>query len=144
VNLKKVDFVLAVSLALLAACHRSKPAAESPTPSVQQQRAESAAAVPESTQRYWTFLNRLRQKDAYSDVIHRTQLNEQNQLGVVLYSSVALETVPDLMCKVMTEMAHEFPNEELTLTVYQVATPPRKIGVAHVDGQTSEATYTAQ
>jgi len=44
----------------------------------------------------------------------------------------------------MTEMAHEFPYEELTLTVYQVATPPRKIGVAHVDGQTSEATYTAQ
>jgi hypothetical protein len=33
--------------------------------------------------------------------------------------------------------------EVLTLTVYQVATPPRKIGVAHVDGQTSEATYTA-
>jgi hypothetical protein len=142
VHLKKVDFLIAVSLAFLAACDRSKPAAESPTPSVQQQRAESAAAVPESTQRHWTFLNRLRQEDEYSGVIHRTQLNKQNELGVVLYSSVALETVPDLMRKVMTAMAHKFPQEDLTLTVYQVATPPKQIGMAHLDGKTGEATYT--
>jgi hypothetical protein len=54
------------------------------------------------------FLNRLRQEDAFNSVIHRTQLSEQNQLGVVLLSNVALETVPDLMRKVMTEVSHEF------------------------------------
>jgi hypothetical protein len=136
--------LLVVALFSLAACNPSKPAVESPTPSVQQQRAETAAEVPESTQRHWTFLNRLRQEDAFSNAIHRTQLIERNQLGVVLYSSVALGTVPDLMHKVMTEFAQEFPHEELTLTVYQVATPLRKIGVAHVDGQTGEGTYTPE
>ncbi len=143
-NLKKANFLVGLSLALLAACGRSERSAESPTPSVQQQRAESAAAVPESTQRHWTFLNRLRQEDAYSGVIHRTQLTEQNQLGLVLYSSVALETVPDLMRKVMTAMAQEFPHEDVTLAVYQTATPPKRIGTAHLDGQTGEATYTPE
>lgn len=136
--------LLLAVLLTLAACHKPEPATEAPTPSVQQKRAERAAEVPESMQRHWTFLNRLRQEDDYSSVIHRTQVDEQNQLGVVLYSSVALESVPDLMRKVMTTMAQEFPHEDVTLAVYQTATPPKRIGTAHVDGQTGEATYTPE
>ncbi len=136
--------LLVVALFFVTGCHKPEPAAESPTPSVQQQRAERAAEVPESTQRHWNFLNRLRQEDAYSGAIHRTMLNEQNQLGVVLYSNVALETVPDLIRKVMTEMAQEFPQEDVDLVVYKVAVPPQKIGTAHVDGKTGEATYTPE
>ena len=134
--------LLLVAFFFVAACQKPEPAAEAPTPSVQQQRAKRAAEVPASTQRHWTFLNRIRQEDAYSGALHRTMLNEQNQLGLVLYSTVALETVPDLMRQVMTEMAKEFPNEEVTVAVYQVAVPPKRIGTAHLDGKTEEASYT--
>ncbi len=134
--------LLLVALLFLPACHRSKEAAEPATPSVQQQRAERAAEVPESMQRHWTFLNRIRQDDAYNSAIHRTMLNDQNQLSVVLYSRVALDTVPDLMRKVMTEMGQEFPQEDVDLVVYKVAVPPQKIGTAHVDGKTGEVSYT--
>jgi len=48
------------------------------------------------------------------------------------------------MNKVMTEMGHEFPHEDVTVTVYPVATPPKRIGTAHLDGQTEEATYTSR
>ena len=52
---------------------------------------QRAAELPESMQRHWTFLNRIRQDDAFSGFIHRTMLNEENQLGVVLFSSVKPE-----------------------------------------------------
>ena len=39
------------------------------------------------------------------------------------------------MDKVMREMGQEFPHEDVTLAVYTVATPPRKIGTAHLDGR---------
>ena len=134
--------LLLVALLFLPACHRSKEAAEPATPSVQQQRAERAAEAPASMQQHWTFLNRIRQDDAYNEAIHRTMLNDQNELSVVLYSRVAPEAVPDLMRKVMTGMGQEFPHEDVTVAVYQVATPPKRIGTAHVDGKTGEATYT--
>lgn len=133
--------LLVAALFFIAACHKPEPAAESPTPSVQQQRAERAAEVPASTQRQWTFLNRIRQEDAFNGALHRTMLNEQNELGVVLYSTVALESVPDLMRQVMTEMGKEFPNEAVTVAVYQVAVPPKRIGTAQLDAQTGEATF---
>ena len=134
--------LLTVALSVLAACHKPEPVAESPTPSVEQKRAEHAAEVPESMQRHWTFLNRIRQDDAFDGIIDRTMLNEDNQIGVVLFSSVKPEQVSIVMNKVMTEMGQEFPHEEVTVAVYQVATPPKRIGTAHLDGQTEKATYT--
>ena len=134
--------LLVAALSVLAACHKPEPVVESPTPSVEQERAERAAEVPASMQRHWTFLNRIRQDDAFSSFIHRTMLNEENQLGVVLFSSVKPEQVPAVMDKVMGEMAREFPHEDVTLAVYTVATPPRKIGTAHLDGQSERTTYT--
>lgn len=134
--------LLVVACFFVIACHKPKPAEPPPTPSVQQKRAEQPAAVPESTQRHWTFLNRIRQEDAFSDSLQRTLLNEQKQVGIVLYSSVKPETVPDLMRQVLAQIAQKFPGEDATFVVYASGTPPRKIGVAHLDGKTEETSYT--
>ncbi len=135
--------LLLVACFFVIGCHKPEPAEPPPTPSVQQKRAERAVAVPESTQRHWTFLNQIRQEDAFSGSISRTLLDEQNQLGVVLYSSVKPEAVPDLMRAVLRGLAQKFPGEDATVIVYMTATPPRKIGSAHLDGKTEEPTYTA-
>lgn len=134
--------LLLVALFFLPACHREKETAAPATPSVPQQGAEPEAAVSEPMQQQWTFLNRIRQDEAYSDMIARTMLSDQNEISVVLYPGVALEKVPDLMRKVMTEMGREFPHEDLTVAVYQIATPPKRLGTAHVDGKTGEGSYT--
>ena len=134
--------LLVAGLFSLAACHRPQPEAERPTPSEQQNRAEHAAQVPEATQRHRTYLNRIRQSDALNTSIDRTLLDDQNQLGIVLSSSVTPDKVPALMRKVMTEMAHEFPREDLTLTVYAASNPPYQIGTAHLNGQSGETIYT--
>ena len=90
----------------------------------------------------WTYLNRIRQSDTLSTSIVRTLLDDQNRLGIVLFSSVTPENVPALMRQVMTEMVKEFPRTDLTLDVYQSATPPKKLGTAKLNGQTGEVTYT--
>jgi len=123
-------------------CHQPKPAAETPTPSEEQNRPERATQVSESTQRQWTYLNRIRQGDAFNTSIDRTLRNDQNELGVVLSSRVPADQAPALMRKVMTEMAQEFPREDVTLAVYAASAPLHKIGTAHLDGQTGKTTYT--
>ncbi|MGH8092985.1 MAG: hypothetical protein ACREIF_05880 [Chthoniobacterales bacterium] len=134
--------LLVAGLASLSACHRSNPAAESSTPSEQQVRAEHAAQAPEETQRQWNYLNRIRQSVALYTSIARTLLDDQNHIGIVLFSSVTPEKIPDLMRQVMTRMAQEFPRTDLTLDVYQSAAPPKKLGTASLNGQTGEVTYT--
>ncbi|HXA08442.1 MAG TPA: hypothetical protein VNW28_00580 [Chthoniobacterales bacterium] len=133
--------ILGGALLSMAACHKLKPAAENATPSEEQVRATRAAEVPKSIQQQWTCLNRIRQRDGLNSTIDRTLLDEQNQLGVVLFSTVTPDKVPALMRTVMTEMAQEFPNDNVTLTVYASANPPRKMGTAHRDGQTGEVSY---
>jgi hypothetical protein len=49
--------------------------------------------------------------------IHRTMLTEENQIGVVLFSSVKPEQASAVMNKVMTEMGQEFPHEDVTIPV---------------------------
>ncbi|HEY3664171.1 MAG TPA: hypothetical protein VGL24_13540 [Chthoniobacterales bacterium] len=134
--------LLATGLVSLSACHRSNPAAESPTPSEQRVRAERAAQAPEETQRQWDYLNRIRQSITLSSSIDRTQLDDQNRLGIVLFSSVTPEQVPALIHQVMPKMAEEFPRTDLTLDVYQSATPLKKLGTAKLNGQTGEVIYT--
>ena len=134
--------LLLVALLFLPACHRSKEAAAPATPSLQPEGAERAAEVPELMQRQWTFLNRIRQDEAYSEMIARTMLNDEHEISIVLYPRVALATVPDLMRKVMTAMGQEFPHEDATVAVYQIAKPPKKIGTARLNGKTGEGSYT--
>jgi hypothetical protein len=142
-NRLKTGLLLLLPLALLflPACDKPQPAAQAPPPSEQQKRAARTEEVPESTQRQWTYLNRIRQADAF-DAIDRTMVNEQNQLGVVLSSSLTPDKVPALMEKVMQEMAREFSGEDMTLSAYTPSSPPRKLGTVHLDGQSGKATYT--
>lgn len=101
-----------------------------------------AAEVPQSTQAVWTYLNRLRQGDAYNGMISRTMVNEQNQIGVVLYSQVTPAQVAPLMQKVMQEMAKEFPQRDLTILVFGESSPPHQLGSAHLDGKTGQGSFT--
>ena len=121
-------------------CSR-KEATEPATPTEQQKRAQRFAELPEAIQRHWTFLNRLRQNDPF-DVIDRTMVDDQNQLGVVLDSSVTADKVPDLLKQVMKKMAAEFPDQDLTLSAYALSNPLRKFGTIHLDGKGGEAVYT--
>lgn len=106
-------------------------------------RAKRAAAASESTRQHWAYLDRIRQRDPFSSSIERTLLTEQNEAGLVLSSSVSADKVPAVMRQVMEEMAQKFPQQDVTLTVFASAKPPRKIGTAHLNGQTGETTYTA-
>ena len=139
-NIRLLSILGGILLSLVA-CHKPQPATETATPSEQQTRAARAAEAPDSIQQQWTYLNRIRQSDALNTVIDRTLLDGQNQLGVVLFSSVTPDKVPDLMRTIMTEMAKEFPKANVSLNVFASATPPRKMGTAHLNGQTGEVTY---
>ncbi len=113
-----------------------------PTPSAQQRERERAAQVPSAIQKRWTYLNRIRQGDAFSNAIARTMVNDRNQLGVVLYEHVAPEQVGPLLKQVLAEMAQEFPQQDMTMVAYKTGTPPHELGTAQLDGKTGEAIYT--
>ena len=148
---------LRTSLALLlsaglAACG---PAAPPPTP--------RQAAPPESDtrpvnpppmragdapgsqrQRQAEFLNRLRSADPQYKTIDKAVLNEQNELGLILDRSVDLDSIPALMRTLLTQMAKEFPGQDLNVIAYAPANPPLKIGTAHLDARTREMSYTKE
>ena len=136
--------ILGAALLSATACHKAKPPTEPATPSEQQKRAARIAEAPEVAREHWSYLNRIRQADSLNGSIVRTMLSDQGELGVVLFSSVARDKVPTIMRQVMQEMADGFPKEDVTLSVYVLPSPPRKIGTAQLDGQTGEVTYTPE
>jgi hypothetical protein len=89
------------------------------------------------------FLNRIRSADPNFQTIERALINERNELGVILNRNVDLHTIPALMRSLLTQMAREFPGEDLTIIAYAPSEPPLKIGTARLDAQTKEMTYTA-
>ena len=103
---------------------------------------EPATPVPTEIQKRWTYLNRLRQGDAFSGSIARTMLNDRNQLGVVLYTRVTPAQIPPLLQEILTEMGKEFPQQSMTLVAYKEGKPPAEMGSAQLDGATSSVTYT--
>ncbi len=138
-----VSALLATAALALGACHQTPPAEEPPAPDAQQESATRAAKASPSIQRHWDYLNRIRQNDEFNDAISRTLLNDrESQLGIVFFSSVAEDKIPDLMQKVMAEMAREFPREEVTVGAYAGTVPPHRVGVAQLDGATEKAVYT--
>ncbi|MEO5754698.1 MAG: hypothetical protein ABIR38_08325 [Chthoniobacterales bacterium] len=127
---------------LLTACSRQATETPAPTPSAQQKSAQRAAVVAPSIQKHWTYLNRIRQTDELSPVIARTLLNERDQLGVVFYSRISDDKIPDQIRQIMTEMAKKFPKEAITVVAYGASTPPHPIGIAQIDGATGEISFT--
>ena len=92
-------------------------------------------------QRQLAFLNRIRDADPQQRIIDRAVLNEQNELGLILDRNVEMNRIPELMRTMLTQMAREFPDQDLTVLAYAPSNPPRKIGTARLDGRTREMSY---
>jgi predicted ribosome-associated RNA-binding protein Tma20 len=55
-----------------------------------------------------------------------------------------MEKIPDLMRAMLTQMARQFPDQDLIVVAYAPANRPLKIGRAHLDARTREMTYTPE
>ena len=95
----------------------------------------------ELRERQIAFLNRIRDADPQGRTIDRALLNEQNELGLVLDRSVEMDKIPALMKTMLTQMAREFPAEDLKVLAYAPSNPPRKIGTAWLDARSRDMTY---
>jgi len=58
--------------------------------------------------------------------------------------NIGMDRIPDLMRMMPTEMAREFPGQDLTVLAYAPSNPPRKIGTARLDGRTREMSYVTE
>ncbi len=90
------------------------------------------------------FLNRIRKADPQRQTIVRALFNDQNELGLILNRNVEMDKISALMRSMLTQMAREFPNRDLTILAYTPSNPPRKIGTARLNARTREMTYTAE
>jgi len=131
-----------VGFGSLAGC--DAPPAPPPANQTQEEtRKEVQPAQPSGERaRQMAFLNRIREADPQGSTIDRALLNEQNELGLILDRSVALDKIPALMRSILTQMAREFPRQNLTVIAYTPSNPPHKIGTAHLEAQTGDMSYT--
>jgi hypothetical protein len=128
------------SLLFLGACSpRSEPSVS--PPEAQQSRASQPITGQEFKQRQIAFLNRIRDADPQQRVIDRAMLNKQNELGLILDRSVEMNRIPELMRTLLTQMAREFPEQDLTVIAYTPSEPPQKVGTAHLDSRSKEMNY---
>jgi hypothetical protein len=131
-------------LLLLASCDTRQSISSTNAPPVEQNRAAQPDARQDFKQQQLAFLNRIREADPQQRTIERAMLNEQNELGLILDGNVGMDRIPDLMRMMLTEMAREFPGQDLTVLAYTPSNPPRKIGTAHLDGRTREMNYVSE
>ena len=92
-------------------------------------------------QRQIEFLNRIRKSDPNHRTIERALFNDRNELGLILNHSVEMDKIPALMRTMLTQMAREFPGQDLTVLAYTPSNPPRKIGTARLNARTRDMTY---
>jgi hypothetical protein len=104
--------------------------------------ARDTGATSGLRQRQLEFLHRLRQADPRYQTIEKAVLNEQNELGVILNRQVEMSAVRPLMRTILTQMAREFPGQDLTVIAYAPTQPPMQIGTARLHARTRQMTYT--
>ena len=136
--------VLLASLLLLAACDAPPAPSTAVPPPDGSNSAPSSESSSVQRQRQIAFLNRIRAADPDKATIDRALLNEQNELGLVLDRRVEMAKIPDLMRSILTQMAREFPGQDLTVIAYTPSTPPQKIGTARLKAQSGEMNYTPE
>jgi len=124
---------------LLAACDAAPPGT---TQDANRGVGNPGAQSSDLKQRQVAFLNRIREADPQGRTIDRALVNEQNELGLILDRSVEMNNIPPLMKTMLTQMAGEFPGEDLTVIAYAPSDPPTKIGTAHLNARTRDMTYT--
>jgi hypothetical protein len=130
------------ALALVACDNASPPATPANTPRSEPTAVVESTSARDLKQRQMAFLNRIREADPQQRTIDRALLNEQNELGLILDRSVEMDKIPALMRTMLTQMAKEFPGEDLTVIAYTPSEPPRKIGTARLDARTRAMSYT--
>ncbi len=132
--------VLLGTVAFLGSC--DQPVSPPPVSPDNQQARPPIVASDNVKQRQADFLNRIRAADPDHRTIDRAMLNEQNELGLILDRTVEMDRVPDLMRSILTQMAREFPQQDLTVLAYTPSNPPHKIGTARFSAQSRDMTYT--
>lgn len=144
--MKRIFFFLTAASLLACGCdsrqdkYNPNPrGAAAPPYEIQRGQNRSQSPVRE---RQAAFLNRIRQSDPRFETIQRAVLNENNELGLILSRNVEMDSIPVLMRSMLTEMAREFPGQDLTVIAYAPTQPPMKIGTARLDAQTRQMTYT--
>jgi hypothetical protein len=95
-------------------------------------------------QRQIEFLNRIRRADPERRTIERAVFNPQNELALILARGVEMDKIPPLMRSILTQMAREFPGQDLTVIAYAPANPPLKIGTGRFNARTRDMTYTRE
>ena len=135
--------MILLACAILTSCDVA-PTVTATAPPTPQANSASAANSRELRHRQADFLNRIRAADPQQRTIDRALLNEQNELGLILDRSVEMEKIPELMRSMLTEMAREFPSQDLTVLAYAPSEPPLKIGTARLNAQTREMSYTPE
>lgn len=95
-------------------------------------------------QRQVEFLNRIRRADPERRTIERAVFNPQNELALILARGVEMDKIPPLMRSILTQMAHEFPGQDLTVFAYAPSNPPLKIGTARFNARTRDMTYSRE
>ena len=138
---KITTVILGGGLLLVGACEKPSSQALSSPPPAEENRASQLTSGLQSKQRQIAFLNRIRDADPQKRVIDHAMLNEQNELGVILDRTVELNRIPDLMRTLLTQMAGEFPGQDLTVIAYTPSNPPRKVGTAYLDSRTKQMNY---
>jgi hypothetical protein len=129
---------------LLASCDMRESISSSNAPPVEQNRVAQPDARKDFKQQQLAFLNRIREADPQQRTIERAMLNEQNELGLILDRNVEMNRIPDLMRMMLTEMAREFPGQDLTVIAYTPSNPPCKVGTAYLNSRTKEMNYVPQ
>lgn len=135
-----LSLILAGSPLLIVSCSRPSETAVDPG-RPETVRAGQPRGERDFKQRQIAFLNRIREADPEHRVIDHALLNKQNELGVILARTVEMNRIPDLMRSLLTQMAHEFPQQDLTVIAYASANPPLKIGTARFDAGRREMNY---
>ena len=130
--------------AALVSCDVAPPASPTVSPDTAADPGKPTTDRTSLKQRQAAFLNRIRAADPQQTTIDRALLNEQNELGLILDRRVEMDKIPDLMRTMLTQMAREFPGEDLTVIAYAPSEPPRKIGTARLDARTRNMTYDAE
>ena len=133
-----------ISALMLSSCDVPQPAVSTSASPVEQKRAAQPEHAQDFKQRQLAFLNRIREADPQQRTFDRALLNDENELGLVLDRSVEMEKIPALMKAMLTQMANEFPDQDLTVLAYTPSNPPRKIGTAHLNARTRDMSYTPE
>jgi len=140
-RLRRVAGIFRVGVALLCAGWLMSVAAPCEAYDLLPVQAQGTGVASDLRQRQVAFLHRLRQADPRYQTIDKAVLNEQNELGVILNRHVELDAVRPLLRTLLTQMAREFPRQDLTVIAYAPTQPPRPIGTARFNARTRKMTY---